>query len=1061
VEHDRGRLRERAPPPAKLDTSSQTLDHTPSAPVERPSLRPGEQFDRYEIGELLGQGGMGTVYRAYDTHLEREVALKIPRFDAALDSAAIRRFISEAKAVAGIGEHPNICTVYDAGEIEGTYYIAMRLIRGTSLASVIEEGVFDPCEAAEIIRKISLALAKVHAAGIVHRDIKPSNVMIDESGEPLLMDFGLAHREEPAPGSYVGDSFHKPESLRASHASHSGLLLGTPSYMSPEQATGQPVDARTDIYGLGVLFYQMLTGKLPFTGTLDEVLEAITDAEPPKPREHRPELSDQLEAICVKAIAKNPGDRYQSAEELSADLQHYVEGLSRQAASRPRLRKLLGAIATVGLLFATVILYLKTGNGTLILEVNEADAQVTINGKPIPLEKSREEISLPVGDHTLEVDAPNFAKHSDSLTIRWRNSRVEIKVSFDREGKGIPIQQWIETGGFTEDACVSPDGSALYVAYSLEGKHTAIREFDIVSGQRMQTISFKSDEDPSRRIDHKGVVLSSDGRYLFTTNYFQRFISRVDLKANNARTDLDITANDRIHHVWAVRLGITPDKGKLVVPAGNDGRLVDEDNDWVSIIDVADGNFSVAAVVPLNDEPDGNIGFSPDSQFAYMITRRRKSDAPRLYEIRLTPPYGVARTLRFPDGDLRDVAVANQPARAFVSDAGQNKIWIVDLKTFKTTSEIELDGYKPGVLAFSPEDNLLVALTPANRTLFCLDPDDGAIIGKVTGLRHNPNDVEFSRDRQRLFVAHRTPRGGIAVAGVRHLLYSIVFASDRAGESYQIYRMDGDGGGVVRLTDNHATERSPRWSPDGRKIAFVSDRQVRPRILLMYRDDELLSVLEGTDPAIESSFETGSLIDWCPDGREIAYIAKGGQAIRAVDVETGKIRTLVEGPVGHGYNLHNGICWRKSDRAILFSSQQAEWGPNSDIFQVDPDTAKVTQLTDAWGEVTRYFAPACSPNGRLALLRQPSTQASPIDLLLVDPVGSGLTPLRSAADTIHASPRWFPNGREIAYSARGRHFHHIYCISLEDNEPTQLTTGEFNDIEPDVMSRLLPSTAGR
>ncbi len=228
IEKDRRRLDDSAESRGVSDTSAPKWDDTPSRGGCGLTLRVEEQFGRYEIRELLGEGGMGTVFRAYDSHLEREVALKIPRFGAAIDPATIRRFISEPKAAAQIDEHPNICTIYDAGEIEGTYYIAMRLIRGPSLASLIEEGTIDPCEAAEIVQKVSLALATVHAAGIIHRDIKPSNVMIDESGEPLLMDFGLARREESAAGSCAGDSSHRPESLPPSHASHSGLLLGTP-----------------------------------------------------------------------------------------------------------------------------------------------------------------------------------------------------------------------------------------------------------------------------------------------------------------------------------------------------------------------------------------------------------------------------------------------------------------------------------------------------------------------------------------------------------------------------------------------------------------------------------------------------------------------------------------------------------------------------------------------------------------------------------------------------------------------------------------------------------------
>ena len=1090
-----------AAPDAASDTSAVRRGETVSTNGYQAPLKAGDRFGRYEIGELLGEGGMGAVYRAYDSQLEREVALKIPRFDAAIDLAAIRRFVSEGKAAAKIAEHPNICTIYDAGESEGTYYITMRLIRGPSLASLIAEDAIQPSEAAEIMRKISLALETVHSAGIVHRDVKPSNVMIDESGEPVVMDFGLAHREKTTTESYVGDTLHAADSEWTSHAGHSGALLGTPLYMSPEQATGDPVDARSDIYGLGVLLYQMLTGKLPFTGSLDKVLEDVIGTEPPKPRELLPDLPEELESICLTAMAKSPADRYQAAGELSEALGRYIDRTKRRVPSRPWRRALLGTLATLAFLLGGVFLVFKTGKGSLIFEVNESTAKVTIDGKTIPLDTPHKEISIPVGVHTLEVEAPGFSKRRQTLRIRWRNSKVEIKVCFDRQGKTIPIQRWIETGGSNEDICLSPDGLNLYATYCFDGNdNTPIGQFDVASGRRIRTMSFESGEDPDRRIDHKGVVLSGDGRYLFTTNYYGRYISRLDLQNDAARMDLDITADDRVRHTWAVRLGITPDKTKLVVPAGSDGRLADEKNDRVSIIEAGDGNFRLLAEVPLDDEPKGNIRFSADSQFAYLITRQRKSDAPKLYEIRLTPPYGVARTLPFPEADLRDVALsgsqdgtsvaelarvqdpapkgqrtkdtndgeAPQAARAFVSDARHNNIWIVDLDTFQTTSEIDLGEFKPDSLAFSHRSGLLAALAPKNRTLFCVAADDtrqgdgrgqGEIVGKVTGLRPDASDVEFSKDDERLFVAHWSDQGGVAVIDIRHLLFSIVFASDRAGESYQIYRMDGDGRGVVRLTDNHATERSPRWSPDGKTIAFVSDRQGPARVLLMDRDGQHVSVLERTHPTMNPSFEIGSLIDWSSDGREIAYIAKDGRAIHAVDINTQQIRTIVDGPVGRGYDYHNGICWRNSDGAILFSSQQATWGHNQDVFQCDPNTGNVTQITNAWGEDARYFTPAPSADGRLVLLRRPERRAPPCEILLANPDGSELTVLKSATQALHANPGWFPTGKEILYCAKVGQFFHIYALKLKDKDARQLTAGEFNDIEPHVISTIRPKRA--
>ena len=238
--------------PAAADTSGTRLTDTASEAGARLPLAIGSQFGRYEIRGLLGRGGMGTVYRAYDAQLGREVALKVPRFDPVVDRVIVDRFLREAHAAAVI-RHPNICPIYDAGRIDGTYYLTMALIEGQSLAAWMEGRQVAPREAAELVRKLAHAIDAVHASGTIHRDIKASNVMIDQSGEPVLMDFGLARpiRTEE-------------------HLTTSGSFLGTPAYMSPEQVNNAPVDACSDVYSLGVLLYELLTGQRPFNGPRSE-----------------------------------------------------------------------------------------------------------------------------------------------------------------------------------------------------------------------------------------------------------------------------------------------------------------------------------------------------------------------------------------------------------------------------------------------------------------------------------------------------------------------------------------------------------------------------------------------------------------------------------------------------------------------------------------------------------------------------------------------------------------------------------------------------------------------
>jgi serine/threonine protein kinase len=266
-------------------------------------LRLESRLGRYEIRTELGHGGMGTVYRAFDTQLEREVALKLPNCDPQREPAVVARFLQEGKAAARI-QHPHVCPIYDAGCVGGTYFLVMALIEGESLTQRIRQRPLAPEDASQLIRKLAAALQVVHEQGIVHRDIKPSNVMVTPQGEPLLMDFGLARRLDDANRQTV-----------------SGMLVGTIPYMSPEQVNGEPADRRSDVYSLGVVFYELLAGQLPFQGKLTDLLLQIGQAEPVRPSRWRPGLNPQLEAVCLKAMAKRPEDRYQSAAELAAALQ--------------------------------------------------------------------------------------------------------------------------------------------------------------------------------------------------------------------------------------------------------------------------------------------------------------------------------------------------------------------------------------------------------------------------------------------------------------------------------------------------------------------------------------------------------------------------------------------------------------------------------------------------------------------------------------------------------------------------------------------------------------------
>jgi serine/threonine protein kinase/tetratricopeptide (TPR) repeat protein len=283
----------------------------------------GQTVSHYRILEPLGEGGMGTVYLAEDTHLGRRVAIKFPSINS--DSHDYRaRFLREARSVSELS-HPGIATLFDYGETnEGRPFLVMELAKGRTLAELFRKGELNLARAVAIITDVAAALAEAHARGVVHRDIKPSNIMIDDNGQVKVLDFGLAKQlnKEHTQGS-------EPEAQTLlSTDTQSGVVLGTPAYLSPEQAVSGAVDGRSDLFSLGTLLYEAITGRTPFAGkSFIEIAANVLHVEPAAPSRHNTMVPRELDFITLKALAKKPSKRYQSAKELIADLNSVKEKL--------------------------------------------------------------------------------------------------------------------------------------------------------------------------------------------------------------------------------------------------------------------------------------------------------------------------------------------------------------------------------------------------------------------------------------------------------------------------------------------------------------------------------------------------------------------------------------------------------------------------------------------------------------------------------------------------------------------------------------------------------------
>lgn len=340
-----------APPSAS--TATFAADDTALTRVPAPAV--STLFGRYELRRLLGRGGMGEVHLAFDTTLQRVVALKIPKF--ADDHPVQReRFLREARAAALLS-HPNICPVHDVGEVDQRPYLTMTYVDGPSLADRLkQEGPLPAETAARLVRAVALAMHHAHGQGILHRDLKPGNILVNAQGEPVVMDFGLAFRFDAETSDRLTEQ---------------GLVVGTPSYMPPEQINGQALSPASDVYSLGVVLYELTTGRVPFEGPLGKLLAQIQATPPPPPTEIRPDLPVDLETICLRALAKRPEERFADMAALADALTDYLEGRAlargtgeptiafRRPARRPWVL-VVAAAALVALGIAAVVPLLRT-----------------------------------------------------------------------------------------------------------------------------------------------------------------------------------------------------------------------------------------------------------------------------------------------------------------------------------------------------------------------------------------------------------------------------------------------------------------------------------------------------------------------------------------------------------------------------------------------------------------------------------------------------------------------------------------------------------------------------
>ncbi|MDX2268236.1 MAG: protein kinase [Bryobacter sp.] len=833
------------------------------------TLSAGDVFGNYRLDAPLGGGGMGVVWRATDLRLGRAVALKFLPDDYAGSTEARDRFRREARTASSLN-HPNICVVHDIGEEEGRNYLVMELLEGATLRELLATRPLRISEILDLGYQIADALDAAHQQGIIHRDIKPANIFVlDRSGSgssglsgggihAKLLDFGLAKQEPKLWDSATMTAFR----------TDSGVAIGTVAYMSPEQALGQSIDARSDLFSFGMVLYEMTTRTLPFRGATSAALfDAILNKAPASLLALNPEAPAELERIILKLLEKEPGLRYQSAAELRADL--------------ARMKRDLSAATTSGLHRVTA--RQAVANDTKLPIWSRKPAQAAFVGATLVLlitaivlatrsQGPAPELRLEGGSFRAltETREPEYFPQAspDGRQIVYASgsgANVDLYL-FDVVTRDRNLLTPDNPGRDTEPA-ISPDGMRLAYYSDREGGGIYIMDLRTRESKRLSTLG----RNPAWSPDGTEIVVATEGIL---------------------RPEDRVTARSQL---WAIR---TDTGGRRLVYEGDAVQPHWSPNGqriafWASRVGQRD-LFTIRAR-PLNGvtpEPvaltsdaavDWNPVFSPDGRWLYFLSDR--AGAFGLWRLRLDPESGEKlsepEAVRMPVEDLAHISFS----------ASGREVVFVEYRLLANLYRAQFDADKE-VLAAEPEpltngalpytrpdlspDGLWLAFNgqAKNDHLFLLGTD-GAVLRQLTDGEYRDRGPRWSPDGKRL-----------------------AFFSNRAG-SWEIWLYTMDGGQLEQLTRGGmgagGTAAWPVWSPDGKKLAY-SIFGYNSFLLDLTR--KYLEQSPQALPPLDNAGERFAAWNWSPDGKQLAGFtqADGGRitGVMVLDLASGKFERWSE-----------------------------------------------------------------------------------------------------------------------------------------------------------------------
>ncbi|HYK92066.1 MAG TPA: LpqB family beta-propeller domain-containing protein [Acidobacteriota bacterium] len=772
-----------------LDVATQDLGAGQSEPAS--AALAGRTLSHYRIIEKLGEGGMGVVYKAHDNHLNRPVALKVLPPDKVADPERKRRFVKEARAASALN-HPNIVSIYDIDQAEGVDFIAMEYVSGRTLDRQIPHKGMRIGKVLEYAIQMSDALAAAHAAGIIHRDLKPSNVMVSESGQVKILDFGLAKLVEKAESGAGVDA--PGDSQESSLRTDEGMILGTVSYVSPEQAQGKKLDARTDIFSFGAVLYEMVSGERAFRGDgTGSTLAAIIRDEPRRLEEVVPGVPAELEKVIRRCLRKEPERRFQAISDVAVELRELKEELgSHQKEDQPHLRTRTALRAVLAVLGIAAL---------------SAAGWWFLRSKP----KSEPPLTAVPFTTNLGLERrPTFSPDGNQVAFQWNGEKED---NWDIYVKSVGSEEPLRlTSGPADDTdpSWSPDGS--YIAFL-----RSTRE-----GHAVYTIP------PVGGVERK----------VYETTYVQR--------------------GDNPSSFWGRKLACTPDsKGFVIseressaepnslflvtISTGEKRRLTSPPP--VGYYGDADPSFS----------PDGRsmsfsrmLSFNDMQLYALDMTPefRPIGEAKKLTDhapFRDKQMYGHAW-----GADGKEI-VASVGVRGIFAE-----LWRIPIRESSSPQKVGSLGRGASFPAVSPSARRLVfeVVQGAASSWVIDDPGESTIkavsqkiIASTVGYEYN---CQVSPDGKKIAMhSTRTGRYNIWVCnsdGSGFLMLtdrsmcgspawspdsrSIAFDTREEGQT-EIYVVSAEGGPVRRITNHPSEHVNPSWSRDGRWMYFTSNRTGR------------------------------------------------------------------------------------------------------------------------------------------------------------------------------------------------------------------------------------------